>query len=146
MSTKPGVTIKPSASISRSPRSSRRGPTAVIRLPVTATSPCWPGLPVPSMIVALRMTRSVMAVNHPRQGRRRATARHTDVKAMVIYESLTGNTRKAAALIGEQLDRGGLEVVALSPTTAVDLQALSAVDLVVVGTWTDGIFVVGQRP
>src|SRR5207302_10038677 len=82
----------------------------------------------------------------PRQGRRRATARHTDVKAMVIYESLTGNTRKAAALIGEQLDRGGLEVVALSPTTAVDLQALSAVDLVVVGTWTDGIFVVGQRP
>ena len=65
---------------------------------------------------------------------------------MLIYESLTGNTRKAAGLIGEQLSRGGLDVLAMSPTTAVDLQALSAADLVVVGTWTDGILVVGQRP
>jgi len=65
---------------------------------------------------------------------------------MLIYESLTGNTRKAASLIGEELSQGGLDVVGLSPTTAVDLQALSVADLVVVGTWTDGILVVGQRP
>ena len=30
--------------------------------------------------------------------------------------------------------------------TAIDLQALSAADLVVVGTWTDGMFFFGQRP
>jgi hypothetical protein len=65
---------------------------------------------------------------------------------MLIYESLTGNTERAAGLIGEQLSRGGLEIAGMSPTTAVDLQALSESDLVVVGTWTDGILVVGQRP
>jgi hypothetical protein len=68
------------------------------------------------------------------------------VKAMLIHESLTGNTRKAGDLIAEHLSRGGLEVVATCPTTAVDLQALSVAELVVVGTWTDGIFVVGQKP
>jgi len=65
---------------------------------------------------------------------------------MLIYETLTGNTHKAAGLIGEQLSRGGLDIVGMSPTTAVDLQALSAADLVVVGTWTDGILVIGQKP
>ncbi len=65
---------------------------------------------------------------------------------MLIYETLTGNTHKAAGLIGEQLSQGGLDIVAMSPTTAVDLQALSVADLVVVGTWTDGILVVGQKP
>src|SRR5437763_13564847 len=65
---------------------------------------------------------------------------------MVIYESLTGNTRKAAGLIGAQLARGGLDVINVSAANAVDLQALSAAELVVVGTWTDGILVVGQRP
>jgi hypothetical protein len=65
---------------------------------------------------------------------------------MVIYESMTGNTRKAAGLIAAQLAAGGLDVISLSPANAVDLQALSAAELVVVGTWTDGIFVVGQRP
>jgi hypothetical protein len=65
---------------------------------------------------------------------------------MVIYESLTGNTRRAAGLIGGQLAAGGLDVINLSPANAVDLQALSVAELVVVGTWTDGILVVGQRP
>jgi hypothetical protein len=65
---------------------------------------------------------------------------------MLIYESLTGNTRKAADLIGDELSRGGFEILAINPTTAVDLQALSSAELVVVGTWTDGILVVGQKP
>jgi hypothetical protein len=65
---------------------------------------------------------------------------------MVIYESLTGNTRRAAGLIGGQLAAGGLDVITMSAANAVDLQALSAAELVVVGTWTDGILVVGQRP
>jgi hypothetical protein len=32
------------------------------------------------------------------------------------------------------------------PITNVDYQALSEADLVVVGSWVDGLFVVGQRP
>lgn len=68
------------------------------------------------------------------------------MNTIVIYESLTGNTAKAATLIAAELAAGGLTVGAVCPTTDIEYQALSDADLVVLGTWTDGIFVVGQRP
>jgi flavodoxin I len=67
------------------------------------------------------------------------------VRAIVIYESLTGNTRKAAELLAHGLSAEGVTTVA-SPITQIDYQALSEADLVVVGSWVDGLFVVGQRP
>lgn len=63
----------------------------------------------------------------------------------IVYESMTGNTRKAAELIGRGLRRAGV-AASVFPATQPDYQALAEADLVVVGTWTDGIFVVGQRP
>lgn len=68
------------------------------------------------------------------------------MKAIIIYESLTGNTRKAAGLIAERLEAAGHTVTAVCSTKEVDLGALSEADTVIVGTWTDGIFVFGQRP
>jgi hypothetical protein len=65
--------------------------------------------------------------------------------AIVIYESLTGNTRKAAIMIAAELKAQGVDAVAC-PITRIDYQALSRADVVIVGSWTDGIFVVGQRP
>ena len=65
--------------------------------------------------------------------------------AVVIYESLTGNTRHASGVIGRELIRRGIPT-SVCPVTGIDLQALSAADLVVVGTWTDGLFFFGQRP
>lgn len=67
------------------------------------------------------------------------------MKVVVIYESLTGNTRRAAELIGAELVAAG-EEAAVCPVTAVDYQALAEADLVVVGSWTDGVIVAGQRP
>jgi hypothetical protein len=67
------------------------------------------------------------------------------MQAVVIYESLTGNTRKAAELIAEELRSAGHEAVAC-PTFDIDYGALQRADLVVVGGWTDGLFFVGQRP
>lgn len=67
------------------------------------------------------------------------------MKAVVIYESLTGNTRRAAELIGEQLTGAGVEAT-VCPITAVSYQALAEAELVVVGAWTDGFIFVGQRP
>jgi hypothetical protein len=67
------------------------------------------------------------------------------MRAAVIYESLTGNTRKAAGLIAAELERGGIPTT-VSPTTAIDYQALQDADLVVLGTWTDGLVLFGQRP
>lgn len=67
------------------------------------------------------------------------------MKATVIYESLTGNTRKAGEKIADELTRSGIEAVACS-IKAIDLQHLSESDLVVVGSWVDGLFLVGQKP
>ena len=67
------------------------------------------------------------------------------MKAVVIFESLTGNTRNAAGYIAAELERGGVGTT-VSPITAVDYQALAEADLVVIGTWTDGLVLFGQRP
>jgi hypothetical protein len=67
------------------------------------------------------------------------------VNAVVIFESLTGNTRIAADLIGDELRASGVDTT-VCPIDAIDLTALAAADLVVVGSWVDGMFFVGQRP
>ena len=67
------------------------------------------------------------------------------MRVVVIYESLTGNTRKAAGLIADELRRGG-HGVTVCPVNGVDYQALADADVVVVGTWTDGMVFFGQRP
>ena len=67
------------------------------------------------------------------------------MNAAIIYESLTGNTRKTAHLIAQELSKAGV-VVSVSPITNLDYQALEVADLVIVGTWTDGIVIAGQRP
>src|SRR5882724_11808807 len=59
MSTKPGVTRRPAASISSRPRPRPR-PTSAMRPSWTATSPSNASRPVPSTTLPLRMTRSNM--------------------------------------------------------------------------------------
>jgi hypothetical protein len=70
---------------------------------------------------------------------------HPSVDAVIIYESMTGTTRRAAQLIGDGFfdHRIGSQ---LYPTTGVTADAVKEADLVVIGTWTDGMLVVGQRP
>ena len=67
------------------------------------------------------------------------------MRALVIHESLTGNTEKAAHLIVENLAAAGVEAVACA-ATSVDYQALADADLVIVGSWTDGLILFGQKP
>ncbi len=63
----------------------------------------------------------------------------------MIYESLTGNTRTASYEIAGRLTAAGVPTE-VSSINAIDLQALSEADVVIVGSWTDGIFFFGQRP
>ena len=67
------------------------------------------------------------------------------MRALVIHESLTGNTRTAAKHIVEELAREGWEASECS-SREVDLPALQAADVLIVGSWVDGLFFVGQRP
>jgi len=67
------------------------------------------------------------------------------VDAVVIYESLTGNTAKAGQAIAAGLTEAGVPTQAF-PIKHIDFQALSRADLVIVGSWVDGLVVVGQKP
>jgi len=67
------------------------------------------------------------------------------VEAVVIYESLTGNTAKAGQAIAAGLSAEGVPAQAF-PITKIDYQALAKADLVVVGSWVDGLLFVGQKP
>ncbi len=65
--------------------------------------------------------------------------------AVVLYETLTGNTRKAGERIARELQGAGVATVAC-PVVDIDYPALAAADVVIVGTWTDGMVLFGQRP
>ena len=67
------------------------------------------------------------------------------MRALVIHESLTGNTRTAARHIVDELVAEGWEASECS-SREVDLPALQAADVLVVGSWVDGLFFFGQRP
>lgn len=67
------------------------------------------------------------------------------MRAVIIYESLTGNTAKAAGHIADRLTAEGIGTI-VCQATLIDYQALADADLVIVGSWTDGLFFFGQRP
>jgi len=67
------------------------------------------------------------------------------MKVVVIHESRTGNTRRAAELIGGYFAESGSET-SVFPLGQIDLKALAEADLVCIGTWTDGLIVAGHRP
>ena len=67
------------------------------------------------------------------------------MRATIIYNSLTGTTRKAAYRIASELAALRIEATPVA-IGDVDDTTVADADLVVVGTWTDGIVVVGQKP
>lgn len=67
------------------------------------------------------------------------------MKAVVLYESMTGNTRRAAELIGGALAADGDEV-SVRPVTDIDYHELAVADVAFIGTWVDGLVLFGQRP
>ena len=68
------------------------------------------------------------------------------MKAAILAESLTGNTWKAGEMIAGHLQGAGWEITGLSRVRRPDYAAVQAADLVLVGTWIHGLFVVGQTP
>jgi len=68
------------------------------------------------------------------------------MKAAILVESLTGNTWRAGEMMAEHLQQAGWGITALSPVRQPDYSGVQAADLVLVGTWVHGLFVVGQAP
>lgn len=67
------------------------------------------------------------------------------MRALIIHESLTGNTRRAAGIVVEELRAAGWEASECS-SRLVDLASLQQADVVVVGTWVDGLILLAQKP
>jgi len=66
------------------------------------------------------------------------------VNVLVTYSSRSGNTERAAEYIGGAFaDKG--HTVLVRPWDGLDFAEVSAADLVCVGTWVHGLFVVGQH-
>ncbi len=68
------------------------------------------------------------------------------VKAAILVESLTGNTWKAAENIADLLQQERWTITGLSKVKQPDHQSIHEADLVLVGTWVHGAFVLGQAP
>jgi hypothetical protein len=68
------------------------------------------------------------------------------MKAVILIESLTGNTWKAGEKIGTLLQQEGWTITGLNRMRTPDYAAIQEADFVLVGTWTHGLFVVGQAP
>ena len=65
--------------------------------------------------------------------------------AAVVYRSATGTTRRLAEEIGAHLESRGIATTVQSVGDA-DPASLASVDLVLLGCWTSGLFVVAQHP
>ncbi|MEI7548822.1 MAG: flavodoxin family protein [Actinomycetota bacterium] len=68
------------------------------------------------------------------------------MKVAILFESFTGNTRKAAELIAGNLQQEGWGITGVCPVRRPEMAAIQDADMVIVGTWVHGLFVVGQQP
>jgi flavodoxin I len=68
------------------------------------------------------------------------------MRAALVIESLTGNTWRAGELIADGLAQHGWVITGLSKVRQPDLASIQQAELVIVGTWVHGLFVVGQTP
>ena len=65
--------------------------------------------------------------------------------ATVVYRSRTGTTRRLADEIAAHLRTRGLEASVVS-VGECDIGSLAAVDFLLLGCWTNGLFVIRQHP
>ena len=68
------------------------------------------------------------------------------VKAAILVESLTGNTWKAAEATADLLQQERWTITGLSKVKQPNLTSIQEADLVLVGTWVHGAFILGQAP
>lgn len=68
------------------------------------------------------------------------------MKTAIIIESLTGNTWKAGEMVAANLQQEHWSITGLSEAKAPDHRSIQEADMVIVGTWVHGLFVVGQAP
>jgi flavodoxin len=67
------------------------------------------------------------------------------VNVAVLYQSLRGGTERAAHRIADEL-AARAATVGVYPVANFDAQFVLKADLIIIGTWTDGLFGIGAKP
>lgn len=67
------------------------------------------------------------------------------MKVAIVYDSRTGTTAQAAEAMGKTLERHGHECCVQSVKEADPVRVVQA-DLICVGSWTKGLFIIWQHP
>ncbi|MAE64794.1 MAG: hypothetical protein CMJ18_11050 [Phycisphaeraceae bacterium] len=67
------------------------------------------------------------------------------MKVAIVFDSRTGTTRAAAAAMGRIFEEQGHECSVQSVADA-DPEQVSEADLICVGSWTQGLFIILQHP
>ncbi|MBP6488139.1 MAG: hypothetical protein KA274_10705 [Ilumatobacteraceae bacterium] len=68
------------------------------------------------------------------------------MKAAILFQTLSGNTRRAGELIAANLQQEGWGITTVAPMKQLEMSAIQSADMVIIGTWVHGLFVVGQAP
>ncbi len=68
------------------------------------------------------------------------------MKAAILVESLTGHTWKAAEMLAGKLSQERWSITGLTKMRQPDHAAIQDADVVLLGTWVHGLFVIGQTP
>ncbi|KIE52560.1 MAG: hypothetical protein MB53_00480 [marine actinobacterium MedAcidi-G2A] len=68
-----------------------------------------------------------------------------EMKTAILYQSLRGGTERLAHSIAENFQTKGSSV-GTYPITNIDAQFVLSADLILIGTWTDGLFGLGAKP
>lgn len=105
---------------------------------------CGPSTVVEAMAQGRRAAQAVIAAQPKRPGHRSGGMAGYR-RVLVAYDSRGGNTRKAAETVAQRLGHRGPAVDVL-PITSVGPDELASADLLVLGTWTDGMIVGGMAP
>jgi flavodoxin len=69
----------------------------------------------------------------------------TRMKIVIVYDSSTGTTAKAAEAMGKMLENNGHQCRVQSVSQA-DPAEVSEADLICIGSWVKGLFIIRQHP
>ncbi len=115
------------------------------RLWVIGDALIGPATVVEAMAQGRRAALAVLDARPARPGSNAEESADRPRRVLVCYESLGGKTARAAEALADRLAGDGDEVRVL-PIRKVGRTELAASDLVVVGSWVEGLLVAGVRP
>ncbi len=115
------------------------------RLWVVGDALTGPSTVVEAMAQGRRAAAAILDAQPSCPGRRDESDASAPPRVLVCYESEGGRTRAAAETIASQCDARGLDVTCL-PIDQVGPREIAAADVLVVGTWVEGLVLARVRP